>query len=118
MSTVTFRLQCLVLSSRRRHTMWPRDWSSGVCSSDLLRQCAVRVCAPRCFSDERSKAPGPAVARRLNRKHRGPHAVGRSEERRVGEARRRAEEKVKRKKKERKAKTEKTDEAASNASDT
>src|SRR5439155_16589260 len=23
-------------SSRRRHTMWPRDWSSDVCSSDLL----------------------------------------------------------------------------------
>src|SRR5207253_6843160 len=21
--------------SRRRHTRWPRDWSSGVCSSDL-----------------------------------------------------------------------------------
>src|SRR5690625_6258866 len=23
-------------SSRRRHTIWPRDWSSDVCSSDLL----------------------------------------------------------------------------------
>src|SRR5207253_8707551 len=23
--------------SRRRHTRWPRDWSSDVCSSDLLR---------------------------------------------------------------------------------
>src|SRR6266508_6526838 len=22
-------------SSRRRHTRWPRDWSSNVCSSDL-----------------------------------------------------------------------------------
>src|SRR5690625_6708424 len=22
-------------SSRRRHTIWPRDWSSDVCSSDL-----------------------------------------------------------------------------------
>src|SRR6266508_6937024 len=30
-------------SSRRRHTSWPRDWSSDVCSSDLDRQgcCAV-----------------------------------------------------------------------------
>src|SRR5690625_6525911 len=32
---------CVVLgffffSSRRRHTRWPRDWSSDVCSSDLL----------------------------------------------------------------------------------
>src|SRR5437870_11115188 len=28
-------------SSRRRHTRWPRDWSSDVCSSDLevLRAC-------------------------------------------------------------------------------
>src|SRR5437660_7753622 len=24
-------------SSRRRHTIWPRDWSSDVCSSDLFR---------------------------------------------------------------------------------
>src|SRR5207253_4993617 len=24
-------------SSRRRHTRWPRDWSSDVCSSDLRR---------------------------------------------------------------------------------
>src|SRR5215510_7722691 len=26
----------LFFSSRRRHTRWPRDWSSDVCSSDLL----------------------------------------------------------------------------------
>src|SRR5437870_11417343 len=25
-------------SSRRRHTRWPRDWSSDVCSSDLDRR--------------------------------------------------------------------------------
>src|SRR6266702_3739335 len=24
-------------SSRRRHTRWPRDWSSDVCSSDLVK---------------------------------------------------------------------------------
>src|SRR5690625_87729 len=29
-------LSCLFFfSSRRRHTRWPRDWSSDVCSSDL-----------------------------------------------------------------------------------
>src|SRR6266702_5287754 len=28
--------RALFLSSRRRHTMWPRDWSSDVCSSDLV----------------------------------------------------------------------------------
>src|SRR5439155_12000721 len=28
-------------SSRRRHTRWPRDWSSDVCSSDLLSMSAT-----------------------------------------------------------------------------
>src|SRR5690625_7957690 len=28
-------LDCIFFSSRRRHTRWPRDWSSDVCSSDL-----------------------------------------------------------------------------------
>src|SRR5690625_7459203 len=27
---------CFFFSSRRRHTRWPRDWSSDVCSSDLI----------------------------------------------------------------------------------
>src|SRR5439155_17018132 len=33
-------------SSRRRHTRWPRDWSSDVCSSDLLleRQPLLQPC--------------------------------------------------------------------------
>src|SRR5207253_6245367 len=30
-------------SSRRRHTRWPRDWSSDVCSSDLDRVFAAAV---------------------------------------------------------------------------
>src|SRR5207253_5884046 len=29
---------CFFFSSRRRHTRWPRDWSSDVCSSDLRRK--------------------------------------------------------------------------------
>src|SRR5690625_138163 len=32
---VTRRLSSFFFSSRRRHTRWPRDWSSDVCSSDL-----------------------------------------------------------------------------------
>src|SRR5439155_14854758 len=28
-------------SSRRRHTRWPRDWSSDVCSSDLTGACVA-----------------------------------------------------------------------------
>src|SRR6266508_4632240 len=39
-------------SSRRRHTIWPRDWSSDVCSSDL-----------RLETDEKGKLP--AFAARL-----------------------------------------------------
>src|SRR6266508_3248268 len=30
-------------SSRRRHTRWPRDWSSDVCSSDLTRIVGVTL---------------------------------------------------------------------------
>src|SRR5207253_8180761 len=30
-------------SSRRRHTRWPRDWSSDVCSSDLYKPVAGGV---------------------------------------------------------------------------
>src|SRR6266508_5883147 len=31
-------LYSFFFSSRRRHTRWPRDWSSDVCSSDLERE--------------------------------------------------------------------------------
>src|SRR5439155_12531041 len=34
-------------SSRRRHTRWPRDWSSDVCSSDLVELGGVRRHAAR-----------------------------------------------------------------------
>src|SRR5690625_5616593 len=33
---------CFFFSSRRRHTRWPRDWSSDVCSSDLRRSSHLR----------------------------------------------------------------------------
>src|SRR5439155_10831945 len=35
MSLRYFVLTFFFFSSRRRHTSWPRDWSSDVCSSDL-----------------------------------------------------------------------------------
>src|SRR5207253_956571 len=35
-------------SSRRRHTRWPRDWSSDVCSSDLS-QLRLRIVAGMAF---------------------------------------------------------------------
>src|SRR5215510_3841710 len=48
-------------SSRRRHTRWPRDWSSDVCSSDLdpvLAQAAAK--ASRIVAI-RSSPPGAVV---------------------------------------------------------
>src|SRR5690625_7145565 len=34
---------CFFFSSRRRHTRWPRDWSSDVCSSDLGLRDGINV---------------------------------------------------------------------------
>src|SRR6266508_4820315 len=41
MVTRYIRDEFFFFSSRRRHTRWPRDWSSDVCSSDLLRALLV-----------------------------------------------------------------------------
>src|SRR5437870_13658374 len=60
-------------SSRRRHTRWPRDWSSDVCSSDLkAREAAARQRPRRLRSPLRLAAVAGTVSPR-------------SEERRVGE---------------------------------
>src|SRR5439155_9291578 len=42
-------------SSRRRHTRWPRDWSSDVCSSDLLDRVALLDLAPAPLQHLRSQ---------------------------------------------------------------
>src|SRR5690625_2720622 len=34
---------CFFFSSRRRHTRWPRDWSSDVCSSDLKAEKMAKI---------------------------------------------------------------------------
>src|SRR2546427_12864079 len=40
-------------SSRRRHTRFDCDWSSDVCSSDLVGAiCLEDIAAPRCFTVE------------------------------------------------------------------
>src|SRR5690625_343354 len=41
-------------SSRRRHTRWPRDWSSDVCSSDLPQIKAGNLKVLAIYADERS----------------------------------------------------------------
>src|SRR5690625_5419956 len=37
-------LNVFFFSSRRRHTRWPRDWSSDVCSSDLVEPVGKPAC--------------------------------------------------------------------------
>src|SRR5690625_7840088 len=95
-------------SSRRRHTRWPRDWSSDVCSSDLsptlrhpratrfpeelvrekVRPCAGGVSFFR-HRGSRDHAQGKPIENVVLRGHyRAQFAASRSEERRVGKERR------------------------------
>src|SRR6266702_6005993 len=52
-------------SSRRRHTRWPRDWSSDVCSSDLGIRIGGRLA-------HRARAVLPAADRAGYRDRRDP----------------------------------------------
>src|SRR5690625_6960895 len=79
-------------SSRRRHTRWPRDWSSDVCSSDLFDQanaawsCKVVEPGEDCLSasccdfDDSQQSCQSYVLAHMS----GPVDQTRSEERRVG----------------------------------
>src|SRR5690625_7387154 len=79
-------------SSRRRHTSWPRDWSSDVCSSDLE---PPRLCSSFHPSAKASPSSPSSEARSLARRLPAswPSAASsssssnreRSEERRGGE---------------------------------
>src|SRR5439155_5319734 len=76
-------LVCFFFSSRRRHTRWPRDWSSDVCSSDLpqvMLDLSSITCGPVFQNYEesvkRSEEGGSGSCWSLD--------PGRSEERRVG----------------------------------
>src|SRR5207253_3963875 len=85
-------------SSRRRHTRWPRDWSSDVCSSDLgelleFHQREIGLDAGGVAIHHQADGAGRrhhgrlrvAIAVRLAERERAiPGAPGRSEERRVG----------------------------------
>src|SRR5437870_13306192 len=74
---------CFFFSSRRRHTRWPRDWSSDVCSSDLD---LVAVATRHGDGHEvllRLSALGKSVELGCGF-HSGHFIVARSEERRVG----------------------------------
>src|SRR5215813_5488536 len=51
-------------SSRRRHTRCGRDWSSDVCSSDLVAAGGLRDWAPRAFEDFARVRPLHAIGTR------------------------------------------------------
>src|SRR5690625_8048399 len=80
---------CFFFSSRRRHTRWPRDWSSDVCSSDLKPIAPLRRTAqPKQKALRPAKRQPPAIASKTpsNKRLQNsplPHRP-RSEERRVG----------------------------------
>src|SRR5207253_11164902 len=93
----------IFFSSRRRHTSWPRDWSSGVCSSDLRTELEKLLAQPpkgdkasRGLGDLVIAGPAPAPLARAETFYRYQlmlrtramtrlsRAIARSEERRVG----------------------------------
>src|SRR5439155_2658913 len=73
-------------SSRRRHTRWPRDWSSDVCSSDLDLVSASQDEATKIIQSIYGEPiKEELIHRRIHEiKKGGGPAVVRSEERRVG----------------------------------
>src|SRR5439155_4085744 len=82
MMTIADGFRFFFFSSRRRHTRWPRDWSSDVCSSDLERASMRERKKLRYW---RNPQKYRALAR-LERAMPGAKEKGaaRSEERRVG----------------------------------
>src|SRR5690606_40370359 len=85
---------CFFFSSRRRHTRFSRDWSSDVCSSDLVgRQQIARALegalglVPLLLLELRHAEAEPVVAGASRGHDLRQHLLGlleRSEERRVG----------------------------------
>src|SRR5207253_4995408 len=86
---------CFFFSSRRRHTRWPRDWSSDVCSSDLkLVRDGCFVCRTFSKGEKVVQARAGRDTWRKQNNHRvracrsaqaqRPDGGVRSEERRVG----------------------------------
>src|SRR5690625_6829304 len=72
-------------SSRRRHTRWPRDWSSDVCSSDLAANAPTATGEPLTVRSGTSQYPETLKTERTARTWAIDGVLDeRSEERRVG----------------------------------
>src|SRR5439155_16572778 len=90
---MTFRSDRFFFSSRRRHTRWPRDWSSDVCSSDLSaaglgsRSVIDRLKVPNWLTvtdEAMTRKVPPAPGEMISCENRPSKKSSRSEERRVG----------------------------------
>src|SRR5207253_4507167 len=82
-------LEIFFFSSRRRHTRWPRDWSSDVCSSDLNGNWSGGIepqnhWKRRLRAARRSHVQSESPEREADDLQVYRHLVLRSEERRVG----------------------------------
>src|SRR5439155_3041348 len=93
LDSLRIRKYVFFFSSRRRHTRWPRDWSSDVCSSDLIGRAApVRIssaCAPSAPSLRKRHPSCASPSRSPGRSDHGSGGAAssvRSEERRVGKS--------------------------------
>src|SRR5690625_7776353 len=75
-------LVAFFFSSRRRHTRWPRDWSSDVCSSDLI-DIAYRLGIPTMRINTGRWGTTDSFDELMENEGKEP-ALERSEERRVG----------------------------------
>src|SRR5207253_8394974 len=84
-----------LFSSRRRHTRWPRDWSSDVCSSDLFLTSDIpkigfslkyehRFIKKKLGIDVNNWVHDGMIAAHILDNRRGVSGLERSEERRVG----------------------------------
>src|SRR5439155_19200051 len=86
LTKISVRVDIFFFSSKRRHPGWPRDWSSGVCSSDLRLELGELAAAAL-------RDPEPVLATLAELEPMAPvgpvdldevQLVLRSEERRVG----------------------------------
>src|SRR5207302_3083856 len=91
-SIIYFFYYLFFFSSRRRHTRFSRDWSSDVCSSDLIRSAGRPGPSHRIPGSPTEGAPWirpPPIGREFRNKSRRRQSrearrEARSEERRVG----------------------------------
>src|SRR5690606_40112273 len=69
----------IFFSSRRRHTRFSRDWSSDVCSSDLMPQTVEAI-----NHAQAADVPIVVAVNKIDKEGADPAKIRRSEERRVG----------------------------------